>query len=176
MIKRPTISLGFATVLMFASAGVARAGWPTLLDTVRPIDNKAGMTDRVTAAAAITEPKPHDVPRDLDGLFYVNATVNGKPMRFLVDTGASVMVLTSADAAALGLGVQHKDFTGTVSTVGGAARMAWTNIDHLKLAGHEMRNVDAAIVSSGLEVSLLGQNILKKFQSITISADRLVIR
>lgn len=175
MCKRP-ISLGLATVLMLASGGVARAGWPSLLDAVNPIDERASVTNQITAAAAITEPKVHDVPRNSDGLFYVNATVNGKPMRFLVDTGASVMVLTSADAKALGLMVQHKDFTGTVSTVGGAARMAWTNIDHLQLAGHEMRNVDAAIVSNGLEVSLLGQNILKQFESITISADRLVIR
>jgi aspartyl protease family protein len=114
--------------------------------------------------------------RSADGLFYVTARVNGKPMRFLVDTGASVVVLTAADARLAGLNLANHSFSANVETVGGNTQMAWTTLEHVEIAGRDVQKVRAAIVQNGLGVSLLGQNALAKLASVTIEGDQLSIR
>lgn len=118
----------------------------------------------------------HDVDRAPDGLFYVELMVNGQPVRFLVDTGASVVVLTAADAARVGISPDATRFNAHVQTAGGAAPMAWANLDQVQLAGREVRDLRAAVVRQGLQVSLLGQNMLSKLASVTIEGDRMRMR
>jgi aspartyl protease family protein len=158
--------------LAIGFAGGARANLGSVMDTLVPVD--AG-----SASTASTRPTSsplaagHKVRRDPDGLFYVHALVNGKPVRFLVDTGASVVVLTAADARAVGAEVEDEKFGHRVSTVGGSTPMAWTTIQSLELAGHEVRDLRAAVVKDGLGVSLLGQNMLTELNSLIISEDSL---
>ena len=82
----------------------------------------------------------------------------------------------AADARAAGITLDHSHYNGTVDTVGGSTPMAWTNLTEVKLAGHEIRDVRAAVVRNGLGVSLLGQNMLARLDSVTIEADRLSLR
>ncbi|QUT05647.1 TIGR02281 family clan AA aspartic protease [Sphingobium phenoxybenzoativorans] len=114
--------------------------------------------------------------RESDGLFYVTAHVNGQPLRFLVDTGASVVVLTGADARAIGLNLNDKHYNSSVQTVGGNTDMAWTTLDHVKIAGRDVQNLKAAVVKTGLGVSLLGQNALVQLGSVTIEGDHIRMR
>lgn len=100
-----------------------------------------------------------------DRLFYVTARVNGKPVRFVVDTGSSVVILTRSDALAAGV----KDLDGpalSVTTASGASAMRAVNLDKVELAGQALENVDGAIVDADLKVSLLGQSALSRLQSI----------
>lgn len=121
---------------------------------------------------AIPHPANHTVLRAQDGLFYVTATVNGKAVRFIVDTGSNVVVLTKRDAARIGL---SREATAAVAlqTVGGAAAMQRGSVDRLVVAGQSLDNVDAATVDSGLEISLLGQSALSRLQSLRFAGDRL---
>ncbi|WP_174274860.1 retropepsin-like aspartic protease family protein [Sphingomonas bacterium] len=116
------------------------------------------------------------VVRASDGLFYIGAQVNGRRVRFLVDTGASVTVLRAADAKALGLTPEAGRFAQKVETVGGSTAMAWTHLASVKLAGRELHDVRAAVVRQGLGVSLLGQNMLSRMGSVRIEGDRLELR
>ena len=131
-------------------------------------------------AAAFTTTATADRGSDLlrapDGLFYVTGTVNGVPVRFLVDTGASTVVLTSADAMRAGVVPGSTDYEATADTANGRARMAWVGIDSLQVAGTNMRTVSAAVVPDGLTVSLLGQNWLSRLASMTITGDRMLVR
>lgn len=124
----------------------------------------------------MTEPASLRTDRHSDGLFYVQAKVNGKPIRFLVDTGASYMVLTDADARSAGIVMDRDKFVGRVSTVGGDAAMAWTRLERIELAGHDVRGLSAVVVRDGLGVSLLGQNMLAKLDSVTLTAGKLHLR
>ncbi len=108
-----------------------------------------------------------------DGLFYVTGRVNGADIRFLVDTGANVVVLTRADAARAG--VSPAAFQAKVQTANGPAPMAWTKLDQLSIAGRDVRGVDAGITHTGLGVSLLGQNVLSRLGSVTLTNDSLVV-
>ena len=114
--------------------------------------------------------------RAADGLFYVRASVNGHPVRFLVDTGASVVVLTPADAAAVGVSPHPDSFDSHVETAGGKAAMAWATLDEVRIAGRQMRGVRAAVMREGLGVSLLGQNMLARLGSVRMEGDQLELR
>lgn len=110
--------------------------------------------------------------RSADGLFYLTASVNGVPVRFLVDTGASVMVLRSADADAIGATARSASRT-RIDGIGGSSAMAWTQVDRIAVGGKQVRGVRAAVARRGLSVSLLGQNLLARLGKVKIEGDRL---
>lgn len=109
-----------------------------------------------------------------DRLFYVTARVNGRPVRFVVDTGSSVVILTRSDA--LAAGVKDLDVPPlSVTTASGASAMRAVNLDKVELAGQALENVDGAIVDAELKVSLLGQSALSRLQSIRFAGNTLVL-
>lgn len=111
--------------------------------------------------------------RDRDGLFYISASVNGTPVRFVVDTGASMMVLSKADAAAAHVATPLASTT--IVTADGTAPMYKGRVDRLDVAGLSLNGVPVAIVP-GSQVSLIGGDVLSRMQSVTIKGDHLEIR
>lgn len=117
---------------------------------------------------------PIVLPRAADGMFYLRARINGVPVRFLVDTGASSIVLTGADAASVGLG--DAGLPGALlKTPAGTIATRWTKLD-LQLNGRTLDGLDVAMIEEGVGVSLLGQNALAAFGSITIERDQMILR
>ncbi|UAK25425.1 retropepsin-like aspartic protease family protein [Sphingomonas nostoxanthinifaciens] len=127
--------------------------------------------------ASLAADAPHhatvEVARASDGLFYADVPVNGRKIHFLIDTGANVMMLTEADAKRVGIALRDVRYGGHVATASGRAAMAWTRVERVELAGRTMSDVRAGVVAHGLEVSLLGQNMLSKLGSVTIEGDTL---
>jgi aspartyl protease family protein len=113
------------------------------------------------------------ITRASDGLFYVRAKVNGQPVRFLVDTGATVVVLSDKDARSVGAMPGTGRFNARMATAGGSRPMAWTKLGHVRVAGQDVKGVTAAVVSGGPGVSLLGQNLLAKLGGMKIRGDSL---
>lgn len=110
------------------------------------------------------------IQRSTDGLFYVEAMVNGASVHFVVDSGSSVVVLSAGDAARSAVGGSEPM---SVDTAGGASPMRRARIKQVMLAGNLLSNVDAAIVDRDLKVSLLGQSALSKLSSVTFKGDQL---
>ena len=162
MIKQPRLlPLALALLATLPSAAIAASPEPA---------------DRIAAVAAAGADEGMEIARAKDGMFYVQAEINGQKIRFLVDTGANVVVLNGADAARLGIQAEADLFGPQMATAGGSAPMAWAKLDRVRLAGREATGVKAAVVKSGLPVSLLGQNMLSKLASVTIEGDRLRMR
>jgi clan AA aspartic protease (TIGR02281 family) len=112
---------------------------------------------------------PFDTERAPDSLFYVRGAVSGGAIDFAIDSGASLVVLTPADARRIGI-------TGSASTVGirtaaGRTAMKRITIDRLEIAGRVLRDVDAVIAPTG-NVSLLGQSALSRFETVTFAHNR----
>lgn len=111
--------------------------------------------------------------RQSDGHFYANAHVDGAEIRFLVDTGASIVALTGPDAADLGLSWDDSALRpigrGASGTVYGTPVM----LQSMEVGGFEARNVEAAIIPDGLDVSLLGQSFLSRIDNVEISGDEM---
>tara|TARA_B110001454_G_scaffold122364_1_gene114202 strand:+ start:845 stop:1360 length:516 start_codon:yes stop_codon:yes gene_type:complete len=111
-----------------------------------------------------------------DGLYYLEAQfANGGRARFLIDTGASVTVLTGDDARRLG--VQPTDDAGgaKLRTAGGMTTARSATIARMDIAGRPLRNIRVAIIDNGLPVSLLGQNALSELGTITLGNGRMTI-
>lgn len=130
---------------------------------------------RTPASVGMTPGAPVTISRSKDGLFYINASVGGRYVRFLIDTGANVTVLTRADAERLGLTNAAAGRGAMLQTVGGPTAMRWAKIPQMHVANMPVTNVDAAIIDQGIEVSLLGQNVLSRLNGITIRGDQLQI-
>jgi aspartyl protease family protein len=95
------------------------------------------------------------------GHVVVEAAVNGVPVRFLVDTGATMVVLTLKDAAAAGLSGSDLVFSMRTSTANGVARAAPVRLRELRIDQLMVRDVAAAVVEN-LNISLLGQSFLTR--------------
>ena len=115
----------------------------------------------------------HELTRSPDGHFYAEAQVNGARIRFLVDTGASIVALTPADAqrAGIALGSEREEASGA----GGAVEIVPVTIDRLALGPLSATAVRGAVAEE-LPVSLLGQSFLTRVGTVEISGDRMVLR
>lgn len=102
------------------------------------------------------------VTADSRGHFIVDGMVNGHVMRFLVDTGATVIALSKQDAARVG--VNHLESTrGRVQTANGPMPVYRVKLATVKVGDITLHNVDAVIVEEGkLSVALLGMSFLNR--------------
>jgi len=114
------------------------------------------------------------IERDRSGQFHLQARVNGEETRFLIDTGADVVALTTADAERIGVNVMSEDFRPIVRTASGTGNGARVQLDRLELGDEEFHDVGAVVVE-GLEVNLLGQSVLRRLGKVELQDDRMVI-
>ncbi len=114
--------------------------------------------------------------RSADQQFWIDALVNGTPVRFLVDTGASSVVLNLADAARLGFPASNLNFTQTFQTANGRTRGAPVTLKEIRIGTIRFDNIEASVNEGELSHSLLGMHLLEKLSSIEIKQDRLIIR
>ncbi len=117
----------------------------------------------------------HTLTRESDGHFYANVTVAGAPLRMMVDTGASVIALTAADAQAAGLNWSESDVRVIGRGASGDVRGVPTMLGDVEVGGMNARNVQAVIIPEGLDISLLGQSYLSSISNVEISEDRMIL-
>lgn len=124
---------------------------------------------------AVLESGQIEVPRMMDGHFYVTARVNGKTVDFVIDTGATDVVLTKQDAARVGINLKALAFTGLADTANGTVRTAPARVDEISLGGIIDRNQRIFVNAGEMEQSLLGMAYLRRFSKIEIENDKLVL-
>ncbi|MEL6959254.1 MAG: TIGR02281 family clan AA aspartic protease [Pseudomonadota bacterium] len=110
-----------------------------------------------------------------DNHFHLTLEINNVPVDFLVDTGASDMVLTQADAARIGLDPDNLAYIYTAYTANGEVAIAPVRLDTVDLGDIRDTNVRASVNGGQMEGSLLGMSYLSRFESIEIRQDRLIL-
>jgi aspartyl protease family protein len=121
-------------------------------------------------------PRTVTVRKDRRGHFQVEATINGRRMDLMVDTGASVIALTRRDAQRIGVNPAPRDFTAEVRTANGTVRAAPTRLDAVEISGIVVRNVAALVVpDEALSENLLGLSFLSRLRRYEYSDGRLVL-
>jgi clan AA aspartic protease (TIGR02281 family) len=103
-----------------------------------------------------------------DGLFYLSGCVEGAPVRFLIETGASVVVLSRADAQWAGFRATAPPATAQVEKANVASTMTSVKLSRLGIGGRELRNVTVAVAPGNLNVSLVGIDLLTKLGPLTL--------
>jgi aspartyl protease family protein len=110
-----------------------------------------------------------------DRHFYTSAMVNGQPVRFVVDTGASTVALSEADAQRIGIPFSTAEFQVIGSGASGPVRGKMLDFDSVSVDGKDIRGVRGAVIE-GLDVSLLGQTYLSRIGSVQMSGDTMTLR
>ncbi len=109
-----------------------------------------------------------------NGHFEADANVNGNSIRFLVDTGASSIVLSANDAAKAGIDIASLSYVIATSTANGQAMAAPTRVDEIIIGDIIRRNLRALVAKEGaLDQSLLGMDFLNTLSSFTVKRDEL---
>lgn len=161
-------------LLVLVVVGVA-AAWPGLAP--RLVDGLAGdRGDRPTAAG----PGPPaegwnriSVPAGPNGQFLVDAQVNGVPVTFLVDSGASAVVLSPEDARRVGLQAGQLRFTLRFRTANGVVRAAPVTLRELRIGQLALARLEAVVNEAPIGVSLLGTSFLGRLRSWQVEGGRL---
>ncbi|HEU4820387.1 MAG TPA: TIGR02281 family clan AA aspartic protease [Qipengyuania sp.] len=136
-----------------------------------------GAENTTTSGSAAVMPSSGatELRRAGDGHFYAGVSTNGRAITMLVDTGASVVALTGADARAAGLHWNPAQLGVVAQGASGPIRGVALRLDRVALGSHEARNVEAVIIPEGLSISLLGQSFLATIEPVRIEKDRMVL-
>jgi aspartyl protease family protein len=110
------------------------------------------------------------------GHFLVEAVVNGAPVTFLVDTGASDVVLTMVDAKRLGFRPENLRFTQRFASANGEVRGAPVVLREIRIGQFSVFDMPASVNEAPLRISLLGMSFLKRLHGYGVEDGRLILR
>ena len=177
--------LGAARPSDVARVASSVAAWAALLVALTGVYayrfEAADFFDRVAAELLPSEPQVGQggeaiINRRFSGEFSVASRVNGARVTFLFDTGASMVVLTAADARKAGIDTRGLAFNVPVATANGSALAAEIRLDQIAVGPIVMRKVPALVARpGGLEESLLGMSFLERLKSYTVERGRLIL-
>jgi aspartyl protease family protein len=164
---------------MFKLAVLALMGSISAVGAAEAINTVRQPEPELRAAVAMTsqtQGQAASIAKGGDGHYWAEADVNGGRVRFLVDTGASAVALTIADARRLGIQTEKLTYTYKVVTASGQARAAPVTLGRVSVAGAEMNDVEALVIEKGLESSLLGMSYLGRLASFEATRTSLILR
>ncbi len=153
---------------------------PQTVATVAPVAAapivSAKAAPAMSSADASLSPGDASVVKGPDGHYWAEAQVNGRSIRFLVDTGASFVALTHGDAEQLGLNPSSLVYDAPVTTANGATHAARVQLDYVSVSGARVEQVPAMVIADGLSTSLLGMSYLGRLSRFEATPTSLILR
>lgn len=128
------------------------------------------------ASAAPATGSAAQVVKGADGHYWADARIDGRAVRVMIDTGATVVALTMDDAARLGVIPNEADFKTTVRTASGPVPAAPVRLKAVSVGRAEVRDVDALVLQDGLPHSLLGMSYLGRLSAFEATPTGLTLR
>lgn len=104
-----------------------------------------------------------------DGHYYLDMLINNKPIKFVIDTGATDIVLSTQDAARIGIMTENLSYLGQAFTANGVVETASITLDTIQIGEVIDRDVRAVVSGGELFGSLLGMGYLQRWGKIEIS-------
>ena len=168
----PLVKIGLAwaaifsgIIIAYGNRDVLQSAWATLRGEIAP-----------TIAVARVEGEV-ELRKAFDGHFRAVAKINGANVGMLIDTGASIVLLSYEDAVNAGLSPQTLDFSMPVTTANGRSFVAPVTIDTLTIGSVGLDNVRAAVAQPGkIHSSLLGMSFIGRLQETSFRQDRLILK
>jgi len=157
-------NLGLVAALLLTIAQVAR--FTTGSDLALP---QIGMPEQRVAGGETR------IPMSRDGHFWLEASINGVPRRFLIDTGATLTAISPDTAAAAAVPQQAMRQTVTLRTANGSIRAELATIGELRFGNIVARDLDAVIAPGMGETNVIGMNLLSRLASWRVEQQTLVL-
>ncbi len=165
-------------LVLAAGCVMASALWfaPRMLERQAAAAEAKPTAAVATIAAAGTQNGDASISRSADGHYWAQATVDGRAVRFLVDTGASSVALTQADARRLSLEPERLTYDVPIRTASGRAFAAAVTLRSVSVSGARVEDVEALVAQEGLETSLLGMSYLGRLSRFEATPRALILR
>ena len=157
-------NLGLVAALLLTIAQFAR--FTTGSDLALP---QIGMPEQRVAGGETR------IPMSRDGHFWLEASINGVPRRFLIDTGATLTAISPDTATAAAVPQQAMRQTVTLRTANGNIRAELATIGELRFGNIVARDLDAVIAPGMGETNVIGMNLLSRLASWRVEQQTLVL-
>lgn len=135
------------------------------LDSVGEVKRAPAAPPQIRDAVAPPEPGTESYRARQGNQFFVEATVDGHPVHFVVDTGATLVSLTPADARAIGFDLDQLDWSVKTETANGNGLNARVVLKELRLGSIAEFDVPAIVMRAPGSPSLLGMSFLSRLRS-----------
>ncbi len=167
----------FAAVLLVLGGVVAKIADKNMLQASSPaMSAKSATVGAAPAAQTAANGRTMTVPRDARGHFQVEASINGRRLDFMIDTGASVIAMRESDAARLGIHPSPSDYTATVSTANGSIKAARAQFNSVDVGGIRIFDVAGLVLpDEALRENLLGLSFLSRLRRFEYANGKMVL-
>jgi aspartyl protease family protein len=165
-----TLKMALAWVAIFAGLFVVFSFRPEIKAVWQRVTSDfSGTANQDVKGGTIT------LTRGDNGHFELLATANGKPMKFMVDTGASDIAVSSESAAAAGIEVDKTAFPIFFSTANGTSKAYRAKIDVLTINSLEFSDQDISVSDTLGDINLLGMTFLNQFRSWRVEGNKMIL-
>lgn len=168
------LPLGQSLKMALAWVGIFALGF--LLFSLR--DDAGALWSRLTSeinpSAGVVRGGALRVRKSEDGHFWLKAEVNGRSVKFLIDSGATTIAMSSADARTAGV-APGGGFPVAINTANGVVMAQRARIERLKAGPIERNDLAALVAPEFGETSVLGMNFLSSLRSWRVEGQELVL-
>ena len=140
-----------------------------------PDGNRSPKGQPVRVTTPSEAPRDTELEREANGHFYVHAKVNGQLVRFVVDTGATIVALTQEDAERVGLDVDPAKFRIIGEGASGAVMGENVKLGSIEVDGKLANDVEGVVLADS-SMSLLGQSYLSRLNEVRMSGEYMILR
>lgn len=162
-------------ILLLGLVAVAMAGYGNRAELAAAYERLRGNIHPSVALA--TAEGEAMLRRAWDGHYRAEAQVNGVPMRLIVDTGASMVLLPYEEVRAVGIDPAALDFSMAVTTANGESTVAPVRLSSIKIGPIAVFDVPAAVARPGkLQTGLLGMSFIERLSETSFRGDTLILR
>jgi aspartyl protease family protein len=163
----------FAAFALVAAATIPRYAAPMKGDKRAPL--MIAVRPEAPASSAASDSRVV-VPPDARGHFLVDGRIDGQPLDFMIDTGASVIALTADGAATAGIYPAAREFTALIGTANGKVYGAPVQLDRVEIGDLMLHDVDAVVLpKAALSENLLGLSFLSRLRHFEYTDGKLVL-
>ena len=133
------------------------------------------MRSQIAPVQMVAEGGEITVPRANDGHYHLTLTINGIPVQFLADTGATNMVLSDRDARRVGIDPETLVYLGRAQTANGTVATARVELDSVELGPYRDEGFPAWVNQGEMDASLLGMEYLSLYR-VELAGDQMILR
>ncbi|MBB4230270.1 aspartyl protease family protein [Rhizobium mongolense] len=127
-------------------------------------------TDQPTTPAPVPANGRMRLQANAQGHYTGDFKINGRPVKGLIDTGATYVALNESLARRLGYSANQLDFQYAVNTANGQTKAAHVTLDRMEIGGIRVQGVEAFVLKDdALSTTLIGMSFLKKLESYSVA-------
>ncbi|PXW75272.1 aspartyl protease family protein [Blastomonas natatoria] len=165
-----TIKMAFAWVGIFSLLFLLLSFRPEMKLIWQRVTEEIGL-----ASAPAISGEPLTLRKSEDGHFWVNAEVNGRSVRFMIDSGATFTALSAAAARDAGIDTGGLGLKTIIETANGAVEAERGTIANLRVGSLQMADHKVVVAEAFGDTNVLGMNFLSELESWRVEGDRMIL-